>query len=74
MFTWGGLILSKQNSGSYNGFQLMAGLNKFMRDNGIGYWSYMNNYCVPNQRDSLDKKKKKGVSEFVLSTSVRYLV
>jgi hypothetical protein len=53
----------------------MAGSNKIMRDNGIGYWSYIIYYCIPNQRDSLDKrKKKKGVSEFVLSTSVKYLV
>lgn len=60
MFTWGGLILSKKNSGSYNGFELMAGSNEIMRDNGIGYWSYMIYYCIPNQRDSSEQRKKKG--------------
>ncbi len=39
----------------------MAGSNKIMRDNGIGYWSYMIYYRIPNQRDSSEKRKKKGV-------------
>jgi len=29
-----------------NGFELMAGSNKIMRENGIGYWSYNVFYVV----------------------------
>lgn len=45
--TWGDLILSKKKYWIiYNGFELMAGSNKIMRENGIGYWSYNVFYVV----------------------------
>jgi hypothetical protein len=45
--TWGDLILSKSKYWIiYNGFELMAGSNKIMRENGIGYWSYNVFYVV----------------------------